>query len=234
MQTISMLIPSSDGGRKLIIPVFNGFFLRNETFADNRKEYERMLRTESPHSREYRQRLWDLEILERFPPGVPHDRAAAHKIEAYEIQEPQWIEINSKNIKHFREAPKKVFEKSLITITRQLIPQGRGRKVFSADLGEALKNERFEGNEFIDIHFDLDRALSHYTFYMKAGEMSREKPLEFHIRQYVGINGTEVDEERKPAIVASPMFSINPLEPSHVEIMFGFEYSKQKIRHLGE
>ncbi len=227
-----MLIPSSDGGRKLIIPVFSGFFLQNDIFADNREEYKRILKTQSPYSREYRRTLCDLEILEKFPPGVPHDRAAAHKIYGYEIEEPQWVEISSKNIKRFREPPKNVFEQPLQTATKQLIPHGRLRRVFSADLGEALKEGRFEGNEYIDIAFDLDRNPASYTFHMKAGEMSREKPLEFHIRQYAAINGIEIDEELKSTTVASPMFSIDPHEANRVGTMFSFEYRRQKLRHL--
>mgnify|MGYP001563920962 CR=1 FL=1 len=230
-----MLLPNCEGFRaKLVIPIFDGFLLRDEIFADNRKNYEQILRTESHFSREYRRALWDLEVLEKFPPGIKHDRVVAHRINAYEIQEPQWVEISTNKIKRWREAPKKVFEHTLHTVTHQLIPQGPGRRVLSTDLGEALKEESFAGNEYIDIRFELDRNFSRYTFFMKAGEMGRDKPLEFHIRQYIAINGTEIDEVQQHTIVASPMFSINPLEPNRVERMFGFEYRRQRIRHLGE
>ena len=234
MNTFSMLIPSNDGGRKLIIPVFAGFLIKDEIFADNRQEYERILNTVNPHSKEYRDRLWDLEILNKFPPGMPHDRAAAHKIDAYEIQDPQWIEIETKSLKHFREPPKRKLETFVCITQKQLIPQGRGKKLFSADLGEVLKNERFEGNEFIDIKFEQHRTMSHYTFSMKAGNMNSERPLEFHIRQYVAINGVEIDKEPQRTIVASPMFSMDYSKPNRAGIMFGFEYSKRKVRHLVE
>ncbi|HII16131.1 MAG TPA: hypothetical protein HA362_07535 [Nanoarchaeota archaeon] len=245
MKTFTQLLPiEGDFRRKIRIPIFEGFLLKDDVFADNRKIYEQTLQTTFPESREYRAALRHLGILEKFPPGVPHDRVVAHKAHVYEVAEPAYGAITSGNVKAWHEGyrpPSSLsplgypFKGRPLSQTRQLVPKGRLKKILSADIGEALSNEGNAGIDCIDITFNSERYFKWYEFTLKREGISSVKPLEFHIRQYMAINGIEIDEGYSPTTVAIAMFGIRHKEGQEAPGEFlGFHYFRTRARMVGE
>lgn len=185
---------------------FTGHLLRNDVFADNRDVYRRILGQGEPYSEEYENALRQ---LEQFPPCIPHDRLAAHKVNVYEITEPRWQKFKG-----------------------LLVPRGRLRRVFSADLGEMLKNECVEENEFISIGLHTDGQFAGYSAIIIA-DITPEKLFEFRFRQYVKINDVEIDDEKSTDIIR-PMFSKSYAKAiPYAGKLIGFHYSRSSARIWG-
>lgn len=187
--------------------VFNGTLYRNELFADNRNYYRQVLQKENPQSKEYETALKYLDILERFPPEIPHNRIIAHRVSAHEISEPKWMVLKN-----------------------ELVPMGRLKKVFSADIGEMLKSGIAGENEFISVGFRGGENQLNYSAIIGGKKITAECPLEFHFRQYLNIDGVEISSETSSTDIVRPVFAVKYENLLQVPgKLLGFRYSKAKV-----
>lgn len=187
---------------------YSGFFNKSERWADNRQEYERWLDRSNIHStnmdKKHAREM--LKLYERFPPQQPHDRLVAHRVDVYRVKNPTWrqksqldvpfgeletiltIDLGKELQKDLVEAVPEVVQKNV------LLPLGDGSYV----KGDVIRipPRVFEEIAKVKKYFvvEMDSRGLGYELDLAPAQFSILEPLEYHILNYVKINGEDIRE----------------------------------------
>lgn len=190
---------------------------------DNRSTYEEVCN--NPHrfdSRYVEFAEKELARYKQFPPGPdnPHNRLIAHKVEVYEVKNPEWQKKGENNLVAVGELEKllgpidfgqllssedEIFsEKVVKENAKRRLPNGNfiRRTIFKKVPSEEFRLE--EARKYFEIDFNEDYARS-YEFNIDKKTISQSRPLEFHIISYFSIDGHTLEKEKRIARMLFPI-----------------------------
>ncbi len=197
-----------------------GYYFQQEKWTDNTECYRKVLKGHLPAPIEQKHAREMLELNERFPPSVPHDRMVGHLVKAYLIKNPMWekrkgrkihsgayMTINRRN-SIWEDVHPPMWEQ--LVVARNIYEDDSLEKVLEIDIGQEIKR-RFEAgeiqanegtlpNSFLDISYDLsyfDKIGSFsYKFSINTEIENSQSPIKFHLTHYVDIDGVRTSEEQ--------------------------------------
>ncbi len=207
----------------------NGYYVANERFADNRQVYENALAAGeknalnmTPEELESR-----LDLFDRFPPGEPHSRMIAHKIEVYNLSAPRWEQHGKRLL-----IPKGSLE-HIITMdfgdeikkacglnTEEVLEENARYELLdgSVIIGKRVRTTSYAGkidsrkmySEWFEVIFDQSnyakQGYFHYELRIKTEEFTPSNVREYHITSYVKINDETIQQKKQ---FARPLFKLN-------------------------
>ncbi len=236
---------------------YGGFYYANEFYADNIHIFRKYL----SGSQDCRMDGWDAESVKRqlaflvnFPPDIPHNRLVAHRVEISAVRNPVWqkkgkLLVPKGDLENVLSLD---FGSYILKICDEELSMREYLENMTVDLGDGtviegirIKKSNYHGasnrrtipNEHLNITYDSSmyavKKEFDYHFEIKRDSITTEQPKEFHIQEYVMVDGVKVEEQKEVVKSAFNQF-LNKWKPEELkpEAFSHFVFSAKKLKYF--